>query len=141
MEPGPFKSGSPEFQDQAEELIALSADLTDRQKMTAEYWSDGPYTEQPPGHWARFAQFVSERDHHTLDNDVKMFFALTNAMLDASIAAWGASGKGTVKAASLYPTLQKAVQPDLEKVKTEEWRARGDSNSRPRASEARALSS
>jgi hypothetical protein len=54
--------------------------------MIAEYWSDGPLSEQPPGHWMRFAQFVSQRDHHTLDDDVKMFFALANAMRDSSIA-------------------------------------------------------
>jgi hypothetical protein len=90
LEPGPAKYGSPEYQQQAEELIAISANLTDRQKMISEYWSDGPYSEQPPGHWAQFAQFVSARDHHSLDDDVKMFFALTNAMLDASIAAWDA---------------------------------------------------
>jgi PAP2 superfamily len=90
VEPGPAKYGSPEYQQQAEELIAISANLTDRQKMISEYWSDGPYSEQPPGHWAQFAQFVSARDHHSLDDDVKMFFALTNAMLDASIAAWDA---------------------------------------------------
>lgn len=90
VEPGPFKFGSPEYRQQAEELIALSAGLTDRQKMISEYWSDGPYTEQPPGHWSLFAQFVSARDHHSLDDDVKMFFALTNSMLDASIAAWDA---------------------------------------------------
>jgi hypothetical protein len=90
LEPGPAKFGSPEYQRQADELIGLNAGLTDQQKMIAEYWSDGPNTEQPPGHWARFAQFVSERDHHTLDDDVKMFFALTNAMLDAGIAAWDA---------------------------------------------------
>jgi hypothetical protein len=58
--------------------------------MISEYWADGPETEQPPGHWLRFAQFFSARDHHTLDDDVKMFFALTNAMLDAGIAAWDA---------------------------------------------------
>jgi hypothetical protein len=88
--PGPFKYGSPEYQQQAEELISQSANLTDRQKMTAEYWSDGPHSAQPPGHWMQFAQFVSARDHHTLDEDVKMSFALTNAMLDAGIAAWDA---------------------------------------------------
>jgi hypothetical protein len=88
--PGPAKYGSAEYQQQAEELIALSAGLTDRQKMISEYWADGPDTEQPPGHWLRFAQFVSARDRHTLDDDVKMFFALTNAMLDAGIAAWDA---------------------------------------------------
>ncbi len=56
--------------------------------MIAEYWSDSPNSEQPPGHWALFAQFVSQRDHHTLDEDVKMFFALSNAIFDAGIAAW-----------------------------------------------------
>jgi hypothetical protein len=89
-EPGPAKYGTPEYEKQAQELIALSANLTDRQKMTAEYWSDGPNTEQPPGHWMRIAEFISARDHHTLDDDVKMYFALSNAMMDAGIAAWDA---------------------------------------------------
>jgi uncharacterized protein DUF6851/vanadium-dependent haloperoxidase-like protein len=87
---GPAIFGSSEYQQQAEELISLSANLTGREKMIAEYWSDGPDTDQPPGHWARFAQWVSARDHHSLDDDVKMFFALANAMFDASIAAWDA---------------------------------------------------
>jgi Domain of unknown function (DUF6851)/VCPO second helical-bundle domain len=90
LDPLPAKYGSPGYQKQADELIALSAGLTDRQKMISEYWSDGPDSEQPPGHWMRFAQFVSTRDHHTLDDDVKMFFALSNALLDAGIAAWDA---------------------------------------------------
>jgi hypothetical protein len=85
---GPAKYGSKEYQEQAQELVEISAGLTDRQKMIAEYWSDGPNSEQPPGHWALFAQFVSGRDHHTLDDDVKMFFVLSNAIFDAGIAAW-----------------------------------------------------
>jgi hypothetical protein len=90
LEPGPFKYGTSEYEAQARELIDLGASLTDRQKMIAEYWSDGPDSEQPPGHWLRFAEFVSARDRHTLDDDVKMFFVLSNAMLDAGIAAWDA---------------------------------------------------
>ena len=31
---------------------------------------------------------VSRRDRHSLDEDVKLFFVLGNAMLDASIAVW-----------------------------------------------------
>jgi len=89
-EPGPFKYGSPEYQRQAEELVALSANLTDRQKMLAEFWSDGGDTPETVEHWLQFAQFISARDHHTLDDDVKMYFVLTNAMLDASIATWDA---------------------------------------------------
>jgi hypothetical protein len=58
--------------------------------MIAEYWANGPHSELPPGHWDLFAQFVSERDRHTVDDDAKMFFALTNAIFDAGIAAWDA---------------------------------------------------
>jgi len=90
LEPGPPKYGTIEYQRQAEELIGFSAALNDTQKMIAEYWSDGPNTEQPPGHWMRLAQWVSKRDHHGLDDDVKMFFALSNSLSDVSIAAWDA---------------------------------------------------
>jgi hypothetical protein len=87
---GPAHYGSTAYREQAEELLEFSAKLTDEQKMIAEYWKDGPHSETPPGHWALLAQFVSMRDHHTLDQDVKMFFAVTNATLDASIVAWDA---------------------------------------------------
>jgi hypothetical protein len=87
---GPAQFGSQQYRDQAQELIDLSANLTDRQKMIAEYWANGPHTELPPGHWDLFSQYVSARDNHSLDDDVKMFFALTNAIFDAGIAAWDA---------------------------------------------------
>jgi hypothetical protein len=88
VEPGPFKYGSAEYTKQAEELVAISAALTDEQKMISEYWSEGSDSAQAVARWMSFAKFVSQRDHHTLDDDVKMFFALSNAMFDASIAAW-----------------------------------------------------
>jgi len=86
---GPAKYGSEAYRRQAQQLIDFSAGLTDRQKMIAEYWANGPHTETPPGHWNLFAQFVSVRDHHGLDDDVKMFFAMNNAMFDAGIVSWG----------------------------------------------------
>jgi hypothetical protein len=76
------------------------------QKMIAEYWANGPHTETPPGHWDLFAQFVSSRDRHTLDDDVKMFFALTNACFDAGIAAWdGKRAFDSVRPATAIPYL------------------------------------
>jgi hypothetical protein len=90
---GPARYGSPEFVAQARDLLELSAQLTDEQKMIAEYWADGPRSELPPGHWNLFAQFVARRDHHSdqahgLERDVKLFFALTNAISDAGCCAW-----------------------------------------------------
>jgi hypothetical protein len=56
----------------------------------ASYWADGPATETPPGHWNLFAQTISVRDGHPLDEDIKLFFVLSNGLFDASIAAWDA---------------------------------------------------
>jgi hypothetical protein len=78
----------PGYAQEVEEIVALSAGLSDRQKMIVEYWADGPASETPPGHWNLFAQFISRRDHHGLDDDVKLFFVLGNALLDVSIAVW-----------------------------------------------------
>jgi hypothetical protein len=90
---GPARYGSAQYIDQARDLLRISAGLTDEQKVIAEYWADGPRSELPPGHWNLFAQFVSRRDHHGADGhgielDVKLFFALTNAISDAGCCAW-----------------------------------------------------
>ena len=84
------QAGSAEYTAQAQQIIDLSANLTDTQKMMAEYFADGPHSELPPGHWYLFGNFVSLRDRHTLDADVKMFFMLGNAVMDAGIACWDA---------------------------------------------------
>jgi hypothetical protein len=76
------------YRKEANQILHWSAALTDEKKVIATYWADGPSTETPPGHWNLFAQLVSARDAHTLDQDVKMFFALGNALLDSSIAVW-----------------------------------------------------
>lgn len=103
---GPATYGSRAFREQAEELVRKSADLDDRQKMIAEYFADGPHSELPPGHWDLFAQFVSARDHHGLDEDVKLFFALTNAIFDAGIVAWDAKRAfDSVRPATAVPYL------------------------------------
>lgn len=78
------------YREQAEELIRMSASLTDREKMIVEYWMDGPNTVLPPDHFHLFGQYVSRRDGHTLYQDVQLFFLLGSAMHDAAIAAWDA---------------------------------------------------
>jgi hypothetical protein len=78
------------FRKEVDQQLRYSAGLTDTQKVIAEYWEDPPGSETPPGHWNRFAQWVSRRDHHSLDEDAKVFFALNNGLLDASITAWDA---------------------------------------------------
>jgi hypothetical protein len=76
------------YVEQHSEVLKISAELDDRTKTIAEYWADGPGSVTPPGHWNLIAQYVSRRDSHDLDRDVKLYFALNNAMMDCSIAAW-----------------------------------------------------
>ncbi len=73
---------------EAQEILDLSAALDDRTKTIASYWVDKAGTVTPSGHWFVFAQYVSHRDKHTLDDDAKMFFAMGNAMLDTSVEVW-----------------------------------------------------
>lgn len=91
VRPGPPPAyGSAQRQSEIDELVSISAALDDRSKSIAEYWMDGPNSELPPGHWCIFADFVGQRDHHGIDEDVKLLFALSNAELDAGIAVWDA---------------------------------------------------
>lgn len=86
--PGPPRYPSTHFTEQAQQILQYSAGLTDEQKTIAEYWDTGPNQAQVLAHWFSFAQFVSRRDGNTLDQNIKLFFILANAELDASIACW-----------------------------------------------------
>ncbi len=87
---GPAKMGDPKFMQQALDVVALSAGLTEKQKLIAEYWADGPASETPPGHWFLFAQATSKHYQYSLDQDAMLYMALGNAVLDAGVATWDA---------------------------------------------------
>jgi len=84
----PFKKHQSQFKEQVKEILTISAGLTDRQKAIAEYWADGPGTYTPPGHWCEIAQYVAIAKKYGNYDCIKLFFALSNALFDASIACW-----------------------------------------------------
>lgn len=86
--PPPPALGSAELTAQLKEVIELQANLTNEEKALVEFMRDGPKSVQQTGHWLIFAQDVSRRDAHTLDEDVKMYFLVTMAAMDAFIACW-----------------------------------------------------
>jgi hypothetical protein len=86
--PPEYTKGPSTYRKQVDEMIAYSRSLDEARKLIVEYWADGPDSEFPPGHWGLFAQFVSVRDRNSIDDDVKMFFAMHNASFDAGIVAW-----------------------------------------------------
>lgn len=86
--PGPAPYGSPRYLQQATDLMTITSNLTEQQKVIAEYWADGPGTATPAGHWMQLAHAVSRRDRNSLDDDVKLFFAVGNSQSDAAVASW-----------------------------------------------------
>ncbi|MFF3350328.1 vanadium-dependent haloperoxidase [Streptomyces sp. NPDC002779] len=82
----PPKYGSAESRRAIAEQEQINANLTERQKAIAEYWLYRDVTSSSiPQKWA---SFVSKRDRHGLDDDVKMFFALNMAAGDTAVVTW-----------------------------------------------------
>lgn len=73
---------------EADQVLYYNANLTKEQKALVEFMREGPRSTGQSGHWMRFAQDVSRRDHHTLDQDVKLYFAVANVAFDAFISCW-----------------------------------------------------
>jgi membrane-associated phospholipid phosphatase len=86
----PPMCGTPAFAERVRHMVEVQIALTETQKVSVEYWAGGATADSPSTTWSRFAQFVSQRDKHTEAADIKMFFALANAVFDAGIAAWDA---------------------------------------------------
>ncbi len=73
---------------EVDEVLAYNASLTNEQKAMVEFMRDGPRSTGQSGHWLRFAQDVSRRDQHSLDQDVKLYFVIANVASDAFISCW-----------------------------------------------------
>ena len=99
--PSPLECDDTEFKKQTEILLDYSANLTDEQKVIAEFWGgmhedkfvDTSNSEKspwasPPEQICRLARYLSRKYRYKNANDIKLFFSLSNALLDASIAAW-----------------------------------------------------
>lgn len=89
--PGPpptLKTAPEQLRREADQVLAYNAGLTKEHKAIVEFMRDGPRSTGQSGHWLRFAQDVSRRDRHTLDQDVKLYFAVANVAFDAFISCW-----------------------------------------------------
>ena len=88
-EPPPTtKTDDAKLKQQTDEVLAYNEHLTPMQKAIVEFMRDGPRSTGQSGHWLRFAQDVSRRDRHDLDQDVKLYFSVAVAAFDAFLACW-----------------------------------------------------
>ncbi|MCA8942361.1 MAG: vanadium-dependent haloperoxidase [Planctomycetes bacterium] len=76
------------LREQTDAVLHYNQTLEPEQKAIVEFMRDGPRSTGQSGHWLRFAQDVSRRDRHGLDDDVKLFFTVAGTAFDAFIACW-----------------------------------------------------
>jgi len=86
--PTPPALGSEQLKNEVKEVVDMQSHLTDEQRALVEFMRDGPKSVQQAGHWLIFAQNVSVRDSHTIDQDVVLYFLVEAAAMDAFIACW-----------------------------------------------------
>lgn len=84
----PAKMGDAALEREVRQVVDLQAHLTNEQKALVEFMRDGPRSVQQAGHWLIFSRAVSLRDHHSLDEDVKMFLVVGATAMDCFIACW-----------------------------------------------------
>jgi hypothetical protein len=102
--PPPAAENDRRFARQMNDVIRISECLSDEQKLIAEYWA-GMHEQKfpsdtcepqydrwvtPPAQCCRIARFIARKHRCANSNVIKFFFALSNALLDASIAVWDA---------------------------------------------------
>ncbi|MEA5423188.1 vanadium-dependent haloperoxidase [Synechococcus sp. CCY9202] len=80
---------NPRFIAQAQRVVDASANLTQEEKLIAEFWEDGAGTGFPPGTWMEFGRFASELNDNNRSEDARLFFAIGQALHSAGVAAWG----------------------------------------------------
>ena len=86
--PPPPKFGSPQFLDEARELVRIRNNLTAQQKQIATFWAGGQGTPLPPGIWNQVMFGYVRGKHLGVASQTRVFALLNVAMDDAGIAAW-----------------------------------------------------
>jgi hypothetical protein len=89
--PGPPPTfGGRRYARELREVYDVSRTLTEEQKRIADYWSDGPGTVTPPGHWNLIALELIRAQRLSTRAAARVLAALNTTQVDAFIACWDA---------------------------------------------------
>ena len=66
----------------------MSLNLTDEQKVIAEYWAGGPGTLTPPGYWNLFAWICCTNKNTDFFQTTKLFTVLNASLYQGGLLAW-----------------------------------------------------
>jgi len=72
------------------DVLRISQNLTDEQKVISEFWAGGPGSVTPPGIWNLFLIGYLQQNRVNLQSTVRLFYAMNSALYQAGIIAWWA---------------------------------------------------
>ena len=81
-------STSSRFYSQALEVYTVTKEITEEERIIAEYWADGAGTVTPPGHSMLIAAQLIEKEAIRLDQAALLFAQLGMALNDAFVSCW-----------------------------------------------------
>jgi hypothetical protein len=85
--PPPSPYGSPAFLQQVNDVLDVSAHLTDEQRQIAQFWDDEPGTMTPPGHWNDIA-LTYIRSYKVSDAQATRIMGYLGALEDDAVITW-----------------------------------------------------
>ena len=77
-----------QYESEMKDVINITDNLTEEQKMLAEFWAGGPGTVTPPGMWVVFMDIVLRSNGVKLLNEIKNYTVLCYGLYESSICAW-----------------------------------------------------
>lgn len=82
-----FPSDS-QYESEMKDTAQVTANLTDEQKILAEFWAGGPGSVTPPGMWVVFLDIVIRSNKLNYLNELKYYTILCSSLYQSSICAW-----------------------------------------------------
>jgi len=79
---------SADFIQEMRDVQTVTANLTERQKMIAEFWAGGPGSVTPPGMWMVFTDLAIRSNELSLSQEIRLYTLIATGLYQAGISAW-----------------------------------------------------
>lgn len=76
------------YEKEMEEVISITSNLKDNEKVIAEFWAGGPGTVTPPGMWIVFLDLFMRSNQFGLYEEIKNYVIVSTGIYQAGIYAW-----------------------------------------------------
>jgi hypothetical protein len=77
-----------QYENEMKDVKQITSNLTDEQKVTAEFWAGGPETVTPPGMWVVFLDIVIRSNKLNYLKELKYYTILCSSLYQSGICAW-----------------------------------------------------